>query len=94
MFMYGSGYIFSKFFFIGWVMIGIIWIFGFFIGVGLFFVWESWVIFIRICKYIWKDLIGKSYIKIIYVQEVVVVGIFGDQILLEKVGFKEEVRFL
>jgi hypothetical protein len=39
--MYGSGYIFSKSFFTGWVTVGIIWIFCSFICVGLYPIWES-----------------------------------------------------
>ncbi|KID89937.1 urea active transporter [Metarhizium guizhouense ARSEF 977] len=39
--MYGSGYIFSKKFFTGWVTVGIIWIFCSFIAVGLYPAWES-----------------------------------------------------
>ncbi|GFP59402.1 probable urea active transporter 1 [Trichoderma asperellum] len=39
--MYGTGYIFSKPFFTGWVTVGIIWIFCSFICVGLYPIWES-----------------------------------------------------
>ncbi|POR38921.1 Putative urea active transporter 1 [Tolypocladium paradoxum] len=39
--LYGSGYIFSKKFFTGWVSVGIIWIFCSFIAVGLYPLWES-----------------------------------------------------
>ncbi|GAO15447.1 uncharacterized protein UV8b_02223 [Ustilaginoidea virens] len=39
--LYGSGYIFSKTFFTGWVVVGIIWIFCSFIAVGLYPAWES-----------------------------------------------------
>lgn len=90
--MYGSGYIFSKPFFTGWVTIGIIWIFGSFIGVGLFPVWESRATLTRTCKYIWKDLTGKSHIKTIHAQEAAVAGTPGDQTPPEKAGLKEEVR--
>jgi urea-proton symporter len=39
--MYGSGYIFSKPFFTGWVVVGILWIFCSFFAVGLFPIWEG-----------------------------------------------------
>ncbi|CAF3494771.1 unnamed protein product [Fusarium graminearum] len=39
--MYGSGYVFSKPFFTGWVTVGIIWLFGSSIAVGLFPLWEG-----------------------------------------------------
>ncbi|KAG5957011.1 hypothetical protein E4U58_006313 [Claviceps cyperi] len=39
--LYGSGYIFSKKFFTGWVAVGIAWIFCSFIAVGLYPLWES-----------------------------------------------------
>jgi SSS family transporter len=39
--MYGSGYIFSKPFFTGWVSVGILWIFCSFFAVGLFPLWEG-----------------------------------------------------
>ncbi|KAK0726198.1 Sodium:solute symporter family-domain-containing protein [Apiosordaria backusii] len=90
--MYGSGYIFSKPFFTGWVMIGIIWIFGSFIGVGLFPVYESRATLSRTFKYIFKDLTGKSHIKTIHAQEAAVAGTPGDQTPPEKAGIKEEVR--
>ncbi|KAF5512041.1 putative urea active transporter 1 [Colletotrichum aenigma] len=39
--MYGSGYIFSKPFFTGWVVVGILWIFCSFFAVGLFPIFEG-----------------------------------------------------
>jgi SSS family transporter len=39
--LYGSGYIFSKKFFIGWVVVGIIWIFCTFIAIVIYPIWES-----------------------------------------------------
>ncbi|KAK3500480.1 urea active transporter [Neurospora crassa] len=58
--LYGTGYIFSKPFFTGWVVIGIIWIFLSFIGVGLFPIYEGRETLIRTCKYIWWDITGKG----------------------------------
>ena len=48
--MYGSGYIFSKKFFTGWVTVGIIWIFCSFIAVGIYPAWESRATLIRVTK--------------------------------------------
>jgi len=49
--MYGSGYIFSKPFFTGWVVVGIIWIFCSFFAVGLFPIWEGRDTLIRTFTY-------------------------------------------
>lgn len=50
--LYGSGYIFSKEFFTGWVVVGIIWIFCSFIAVGLYPAWESRETLIKVTKLI------------------------------------------
>ncbi|KAG6036939.1 hypothetical protein E4U41_005392 [Claviceps citrina] len=57
--LYGSGYIFSKPFFTGWVAVGIIWIFGSFIAVGLYPVWESRRTLLRMASRILKGM-GKG----------------------------------
>ncbi|KAK4133602.1 Na+/solute symporter [Trichocladium antarcticum] len=59
--LYGTGYIFSKSFFTGWVSVGIIWIFCSFIGVGLFPVFESRRTLARTVKNVYLDLTGKSH---------------------------------
>lgn len=46
--MYGTGYIFSKPFFTGWVTVGIIWIFCSFICVELYPIWESRATLVRV----------------------------------------------
>ncbi|KAL2261808.1 hypothetical protein VTK26DRAFT_3282 [Humicola hyalothermophila] len=61
--LYGSGYIFSKPFFTGWVTVGIIWIFCSFLAVGLFPVFESRQTLARTMKHIYLDLTGKSHPK-------------------------------
>ncbi|PFH57193.1 hypothetical protein XA68_15389 [Ophiocordyceps unilateralis] len=48
--MYGSGYIFSRSFFTGWVAVGIAWIFGSLVAVGLYPLWESRVTLWRIVR--------------------------------------------
>lgn len=39
--LYGSGYVFSKPFFTGWVVVGILWLFGSAFCVGLYPLWEG-----------------------------------------------------
>ena len=61
--MYGSSYIFSKPFFTGWVVVGIIWIFMSFFGVGLFPLFEGRRTLVRTTKYIIQDLMGNKSFK-------------------------------
>ena len=58
--MYGSGYIFSKPFFTGWVVVGIIWIFCSFFGVGLFPIFEGRHTIARTVRFIYLDITGKK----------------------------------
>lgn len=58
--MYGSGYIFSKPFFTGWVTVGIIWIFCSLGAVGIFPVYEGRHTLVRTCKSIFMDITGKK----------------------------------
>jgi urea-proton symporter len=48
--MYGSGYVFSKPFFTGWVVVGIIWLFGSSFAVGIFPLWEGRESMVRVTK--------------------------------------------
>lgn len=59
--MYGSGYIFSEKFFTGWVVVGIIWIFGSLFCVGIYPVWEGRVGLAYTFKAIWLDMTGKKH---------------------------------
>ncbi|CAM1502093.1 Fc.00g040770.m01.CDS01 [Cosmosporella sp. VM-42] len=52
--IYGSRYIFSKSFFTGWVIVGMIWIFLSLVAVGIYPVWESRATIARVCKAIVK----------------------------------------
>lgn len=61
--MYGSGYIFSKQFFTGWVVVGIIWIFCSLFAVGLFPVFEGRRTLINTVKLIFLDMTGKHHPK-------------------------------
>ncbi|KAF4120417.1 urea-proton symporter [Geosmithia morbida] len=54
--MYGSSYVFSKPFFTGWVVVGIIWLFGSSIAVGIFPLWEGRSSMLRVAK----GLLGKT----------------------------------
>lgn len=57
--MYGSGYIFSKKFFTGWVSVGILWLFCSSFAVGLFPLWEGRHSMASTFKGIIRDLSGK-----------------------------------
>ncbi|KAL8354527.1 hypothetical protein RB601_004094 [Gaeumannomyces tritici] len=57
--MYGSGYVFSKPFFTGWVTVGIIWIFGSLGAVGLFPIWEGRKTLANTFRFICSDATGK-----------------------------------
>ncbi|KAK0702973.1 Sodium:solute symporter family-domain-containing protein [Lasiosphaeria miniovina] len=90
--LYGSGYIFSKPFFTGWVAVGIIWIFASFIGVGLFPVFEGRKTLVHTFKSIYLDLSGKSHPKTIHAQQAIVEEkTSGNTTPPEKVAIKEEI---
>ncbi|KAL1612796.1 urea active transporter [Paraconiothyrium brasiliense] len=61
--MYGSGYIFSKKFFTGWVVVGILWMFCSSFCVGLYPLWEGRETSTRTFKAIFRDLTGKGRTK-------------------------------
>ena len=58
--MYGSGYIFSKKFFTGWVVVGILWLFVSSVCVGLYPLWEGRTTMKRTGLAIWKDVTGRG----------------------------------
>lgn len=55
--LFGTGYIFSKSFFTGWVTVGIIWIFGTFIAVVIFPAFESRATLFKVLKAIFTGKI-------------------------------------
>jgi len=57
--MYGTGYIFSKPFFTGWVVVGIIWLFGSLFCVGLFPLYEGRVALYETMRAIILDIRGQ-----------------------------------
>lgn len=58
--MYGSGYIFSKKFFTGWVVVGILWLFVSAMCVGIYPVFEGRHTIKRTFVAIYKDLTGRK----------------------------------
>lgn len=58
--MYGSGYVFSKKFFTGWVVVGILWLFGSSFCVGLYPLWEGRHTMKRTAVAVWRDVTGKG----------------------------------
>lgn len=58
--MYGTGYIFSKKFYTGWVVVGILWLFCSSICVGLYPLWEGRHTMARTFKTIYLDITGKK----------------------------------
>ncbi|KAF2853618.1 urea active transporter [Plenodomus tracheiphilus IPT5] len=58
--MYGSGYIFSKKFFTGWIVVGILWMFCSAGAVGIFPLWEGRKTSIRTFKAIYQDITGRK----------------------------------
>ncbi|KAI5926698.1 Sodium:solute symporter family-domain-containing protein [Camillea tinctor] len=54
--MYGSGYVFSKPFFTGWVVVGIIWLFGSSFIVGIYPLWEGRHSMLRVAR----GILGKG----------------------------------
>ncbi|KAL4993848.1 Sodium:solute symporter family-domain-containing protein [Aspergillus recurvatus] len=59
--MYGSGYVFSKKFFTGWVVVGIIWLFGTASGVILFPLWEGRGSIKRVGRLMLLDAMGRQW---------------------------------
>lgn len=57
--MYGSSYVFSKPFFTGWVVVGIIWLFFTAMGVVIYPLWEGRESIIRTVRLMFLDLIGR-----------------------------------
>lgn len=49
--LFGTGYLFSKKFFTGWVSVGIVWIFCSFIAIGLYPAWESRATLARVVRH-------------------------------------------
>ncbi|OWP02432.1 urea active transporter [Marssonina coronariae] len=59
--MYGTGYVFSEKFFAGWVVVGIFWLLGSLLCVGVFPVWEGRRELWSTLTSIWLDITGKQH---------------------------------
>ena len=71
--MYGTGYIFSKNFFTGWVVVGIIWLIGSLLCVGIFPVWEGKDALYHTFKSIYLDITGKRHPSTYHTSEAIFV---------------------
>lgn len=58
--MYGSSYVFSKKFFTGWVVVGLLWLFGTLFGVVVFPLWEGRESILRVVKLMGLDVLGRK----------------------------------
>jgi hypothetical protein len=61
--MYASGYVFSKGFFTGWVVVGIMWLFFSLGCVGIFPLWEGRDGIAHTIKAIFLDITGKQHLS-------------------------------
>ncbi|KAJ9616845.1 urea active transporter [Cladophialophora chaetospira] len=59
--LYGTGYIFSKKFFTGWVVVGILWLFCSTFAVGLFPLWQGRKTMGHTVKSMFLDITGKKH---------------------------------
>lgn len=58
--MYGSSYVFSKKFFTGWVVVGLIWLFCTLFGVVVFPLYEGRESIMRVSRMMFLDLMGRK----------------------------------
>ncbi|KAK9327829.1 hypothetical protein V1520DRAFT_282706 [Lipomyces starkeyi] len=87
--MYGSSYVFSKKFFTGWVVVGIIWILVSLILVGIYPVWEGRFALAHTAKGVWYDISGQRGRLIKNANpdlaiDGVDIGVQGDDVVAEK----------
>ncbi|TKX20614.1 urea active transporter-like protein 1 [Elsinoe australis] len=68
--MYGSGYVFSRKFFTGWIVVGLVWLFMSFFCVGVYPLWEGRATMVRTGRAIWRDVTGQG--RVLKGREVVV----------------------
>lgn len=85
--LYGTGYIFSRKFFTGWVVVGIVWMFFSSFCVGVYPLWEGRKTIARTTKAVYLDVMGKK--KPTPVHGEVVVEDDGTSTPTEKVVPKE-----
>jgi hypothetical protein len=58
--MYGSSYVFSKKFFTGWVVVGLIWLFCTLFGVVVFPLYEGRESIVRVVRMMTMDMMGRK----------------------------------
>lgn len=80
--LYGTGYIFSKKFFTGWVVVGIIWIFCSTFAVVIFPAWESRETAIRVIRH----MLGQKTTPAAVTQESVIVAEDSGTVTPERKG--------
>jgi hypothetical protein len=91
--MYGSSYIFSKKFFTGWVVVGIIWLFGTAFGVIIFPLSEGRASIVHTVRSMVLDLTGKKrpalYGREVEIKDEADGNMSGQETPIEKVTGKE-----
>lgn len=58
--MYGSGYVFSREFFTGWIVVGLLWLFMSTFCVGLYPLWEGRKTMAKTARAIYRDVTGRG----------------------------------
>jgi hypothetical protein len=58
--IYGSGYVFSRGFFTGWIVVGFLWLFGTTLCVGVYPLWESRETLRKVSGSIVREVFGKE----------------------------------
>jgi hypothetical protein len=82
--LYGSGYVFSKSFFTGWVVVGFIWLFCTMMCVGVFPVWQSRRTLVKVTMGMVREAMGKGKPALVSGREVEVVEDVGVGTKAEK----------
>ncbi|CAA22629.1 Urea transporter [Schizosaccharomyces pombe] len=88
--MYGTGYIFSKRFFTGWVVVGLIWIFFTVFAVGIFPLWEGRNDIYQVVSNMAASIFGRKVNDIVEDEGVVVETISIGSGSKEKVNFEKK----
>merc|ERR1711881_659141 len=68
--LYGSGYVFSKPFFTGWVVVGFIWLFCTLLCVGVFPVWQSRATLFKVTMGLLREATGQGRPAVVKGREV------------------------
>ena len=91
--MYGSSYVFSKKFFTGWIVVGIIWLFGTAFGVIVFPLYEGRASIVHTIRSMVLDLTGKKkpalYGREVHIKDEADENISGQETPTEKITGKQ-----